>query len=100
VTSADYRSWDRAEPLTTGCAYGGSISYQPGRGETRVRLRDCAWSEGLALTGVGSIKERTGAVRLSVADGTRAFVSYTRDAAGSITVDGQLGLFAARRAED
>jgi pimeloyl-ACP methyl ester carboxylesterase len=94
LTSADYWAWDAADPLVSGCPYGGSIRYEPTDDGARLRLDGCAWSEGLPLTGTGTIDDATGGLRLSVASGQGRPVRYARDGDDRVTVSGELPLFA------
>jgi pimeloyl-ACP methyl ester carboxylesterase len=92
--SADYWAWDGEDPLATGCPFGGSIRYQPTDAGYDLRLDGCAWSDGLPLTGTGTIDSDTDAVTLTVRSGDGRPVRYQRDGNNRITVRGELPQFA------
>lgn len=98
VTSADYWAWDGVEPLTTGCRFGGTISYTPTDHGSSLKLDACSWSRGLGLTGTGAIDDDAGtlSLKLEQAAAGGGTARYTRDAKGRITVDGELAMFANR----
>ena len=94
-TAADYWAWDGEQPLSTGCRFGGSITYTPSDTGSHLTLDACSWSRGLGLTGSGVIDDDAGTFSLKVsqsgADG--ATVRYARDAKGRLTVKGELAMF-------
>jgi pimeloyl-ACP methyl ester carboxylesterase len=92
--SADYWAWDGEEPLTTGCPFGGSIRYEPTDAGYDLRLDACAWSDGLPLTGRGTIDSETDGVSLTVRSGEGRPVRYERDVNDRVTIRGELPLFA------
>jgi hypothetical protein len=89
VTSVDYLYWDAEEPLQVGCRFGGTIRYTPTDTGSRLRLEDCAWSHGLALTGSGRIDDDAGTLSLRVRPSATdpREMRYRRAADGSVTVD-------------
>lgn len=79
-----YRLADAA--LTTGCDFGGTLQYRPGRNGTGLVLRSCAFTAGLAMTGTGRIDD-DGSMTLDVTiPGGR--LHYAEDASGHATVRG------------
>ena len=86
--AADYRHWDRVAPLAYGCLFGGSIVYTPSRNGSTVVLDDCAFSDGLALSGTATIDttRRTFALRVTGPGPTK--LVYARDAKGRTSVSG------------
>ena len=93
TTSADYQAWDGEQPLSTGCRFGGSITYTPTDRGCDLKLEACSWSRGLGLTGTGVIDDDAGTFSLKVAqsgaDG--ATVRYVRDAKGRVSVARRAG---------
>ncbi len=98
TTAVDYLYWDGEKPLTTGCRFGGTITYTPSDSGSDLAMESCSWSAGLGLTGTGAIDDDKGTVELRVsqsgADGDR--VRYERNAKGDINVRGELAMFADR----
>ncbi len=96
ITNAvDYWYWDGEEPLSTGCRFGGSITYTPARHGSELRLDGCSWSAGLGLTGTGFINDDAGTLSLKVAQSGVGgpTVRYQRRGSGKITVKGDLAMF-------
>ena len=75
------------DPIRVGCDYGGVVVYTPGDTGTGLTLDGCAFTEGLPVTGTGSINDDTGRVRLDVTipDGS---LHYRGDGYGTATVTG------------
>ena len=98
VTAVDYLSWDGTQPLSTGCRFGGTITYTPTGHGHDLKLDACSWSRGLGLTGTGIIDDDAGTLSLKVsqAGAEGRTVRYERDAKGRITVDGELAMFVNR----
>jgi pimeloyl-ACP methyl ester carboxylesterase len=95
LLAPDYVEWSGARAMLVPCPYGGTVRYLPEGGETGLRLDRCAWSEGLPLTGEGSIAERTGALRLVLESGDPAApVTYARSGRDEVSVSGELAPFA------
>jgi len=87
--ASDWWYWDGIEPLTFGCLAGGTIAYQATEVDYEVSLDDCAFSDGLSLTGDGVI-HGDGSFTLEVeTDGGNA-LSYARDAEGERSATGTL----------
>ena len=61
---SEYRLWRHGSPLTFGCAFGGTITYQPTDTGTAVTLSDCAFVTGAPATGNGTINPAGTASRL------------------------------------
>lgn len=62
----DYWYWDFVDPLSFGCAFGGTIKYTPTSVGSRLKLKSCSFVEGARATGTGFINDVTGAFRLDV----------------------------------
>ena len=91
VSAPDLVAWTREAELRFGCPFGGWIAYTPGGGQTSLELRRCAWTDGVPLTGNGSISNASGAMRLTLDSGDAARpVTYTRTGRGEVTDDGVL----------
>jgi len=91
VNAPDLVAWDREGELRFGCPFGGWIGYAPGSGQTSLDLQRCAWTEGVPLTGSGSIANATGALRLTLDSGDAAQpVIYARTGRGEVSYDGVL----------
>lgn len=88
--AADYWNWNGVDPLTSGCLRGGSITYAATDVGYEVTLTNCAYIEGLALSGTGSILD-DGSFGLSVTTEDGIQLSYARDPDGERTVTGTLG---------
>jgi pimeloyl-ACP methyl ester carboxylesterase len=88
-TSADYWAWDGLDPLRYGCLFGGSVTYRPFADGYRIRLDDCAFTDGLPLTGRATIDTTDGtfAMRVSAPGGTQ--LTYRRDADGQRAISGR-----------
>ena len=93
TASADRLAWDGRGELRFGCPGGGWIAFSPGSGQADLALRSCAFTEGVPLTGTGSIVAGSGALALDLdggaGDGT---VSYRRSGRGEVTLSGRLAI--------
>lgn len=87
--ASDWWYWDGLEALTFGCLAGGTIAYQATEVEYEVSLDDCAFSDGLSLTGDGVIHE-DGSFTLEVETAGGNALSYARDAEGERSATGTL----------
>ena len=88
-TNTDWAYWDGEGTLATGCLQGGAMTYEANQQGYQVSLADCAFSEGLALTGSGEIAD-DGTFTLDVTTGGGSHLTYRRDAEGDRTATGQL----------
>jgi pimeloyl-ACP methyl ester carboxylesterase len=89
-TSPDWWYWDGVAPLTYGCHYGGTITYETSDVGYDVTLDGCAFSEGLALTGDAIINDVKGTFSLSVQTDGGGDLTYLRDSDGERTAEGEL----------
>ncbi len=89
-TSPDWWYWDGQSPLTYGCHYGGTITYESNDVGYAVALDHCAFSEGLALTGDAIINDDEGTFSLTAQTDAGGELTYGRDAAGERTASGDL----------
>jgi hypothetical protein len=87
--SPDYWDWDYVDPLTVGCLFGGTIEYRATDVGTDVRLEDCEFSHGLALTGEAEINDVKGTFKLTAEAGGEA-LTYERTADGELSATGDL----------
>ena len=93
TASPDRMAWDGRGELRVGCPSGGSIAYAPGSGSTDLRLRACAFTDGVPLTGTGSIAAGNGALQLDLeSGGTGGSVTYSRSGRGEVTTSGRLAV--------
>jgi pimeloyl-ACP methyl ester carboxylesterase len=88
-TNTEWEYWDGAHVLQMGCMKGGTITYEANEQGYQVSLEDCAFSDGLALTGVGEIAD-DGTFTLDVTTDGGAHLTYRRDAEGDRTSTGEL----------
>ncbi len=86
--NADYWSWDGSGTLRVGCLFGGSMAYTATADGSRVRLRDCALTRGLPLTGRATIDDTDGTFQLEVTAPGGTDLKYDRDADGHRSVSG------------
>jgi pimeloyl-ACP methyl ester carboxylesterase len=86
TSNSEYTYWDGAELLAIGCDYGGVLRYRPTDAGALVVMRSCELTDGVPVSGTGSIDWETGAVNLELTlpDGE---LSYADDGT-TITVDG------------
>jgi len=89
-TSPDWWYWDGVSPLTYGCHYGGTITYEAGDVGYDVTLDRCAFSEGLALTGDAIINDEKGTFSLSARTDAGGDLTYLRAADGERSASGEL----------
>jgi hypothetical protein len=87
--SPDYWDWDYVDPLTVGCLFGGTIEYRATDVGTDVRLEDCEFSRGLALSGEAEINDVKGTFKLTAEAGGEA-LTYERTADGELSATGDL----------
>jgi len=88
-TATDWMYWDGEGTLGSGCMKGGTITYAANATGYGVSLEDCAFSEGLALTGTGEIAD-DGTFTLDVTTDGGSHLTYRRDAEGDRTSTGEL----------
>jgi len=88
--SPDWWYWDGVEPLTSGCHYGGTITYETSDVGFDVTLDGCALSEGLALTGDAIINDVKGTFSISAQTEGGNDLTYLRDSDGERTAEGEL----------
>jgi pimeloyl-ACP methyl ester carboxylesterase len=85
----DWWYWEGEGTLSFGCLHGGTISYTASDTEYDLELDDCAFSQGLALSGTGVIHEDyTIDLDLTTAGGSA--LTYARDNADHRTATGTL----------
>ncbi len=87
LNTDDYLYELDADPIRVGCDYGGVLVYTPDDTGTRLGLDACELTDGVPITGTGSINDDTGRVRLDVTipDGS---LHYRGDGYGSATITG------------
>jgi hypothetical protein len=89
---SEYRLWRRGSELAFGCAFGGTVTYQPTDTGTAVTLTDCAFVTGAKATGTGQINTAGTAMRLKLtfAGDFTGTANYRRTAQGQRTVKGEV----------
>jgi pimeloyl-ACP methyl ester carboxylesterase len=91
VHSVDRLAWDSRGELRIGCPNGGSVTFSAGSGATDLRLRACAFTAGVPLTGTGTIANGNDAVTLEVDSGASGgTVTYRRTGRGAVDIAGRL----------
>lgn len=87
VNTDDYAYRLEDAPLPIGCDYGGTLTYTPTDAGTDLALTRCEFTEGLPMTGTGTIDDESGGLQLAIAvpDGT---LTYARDGDGNRSVSG------------
>ncbi|HYO42266.1 MAG TPA: alpha/beta fold hydrolase [Candidatus Limnocylindrales bacterium] len=87
LNSDDYVYELDEEPIRAGCDFGGVLVYTPGEGGTALRLDACELTDGMPVTGSGSIDDESGIVTLEVTlpDGS---LRYEGDGAEEAEVTG------------
>ena len=55
--SPEIYNWDGETELAVGCDFGGSITVTPGETATEYAFKDCAWWQGVKLSGSGTMIE-------------------------------------------
>jgi pimeloyl-ACP methyl ester carboxylesterase len=87
---SEFHLWRRGSELTYGCAFGGTISYQPTDTGTSVTLTDCAFVTGAPASGTGTINAANTVVKLKLTFGGNfsGTATYNRKASGQRTVKG------------
>lgn len=89
----DYYYWDYATPMTVGCTYGGTLSFESSDIDETLTFENCAFSQGFILTGVGTTFYDEGSFTLEV-DITglkEGHLTYTRTGGGAYQVSGTYG---------
>jgi pimeloyl-ACP methyl ester carboxylesterase len=83
LNTSDYVDLLGSDPITMGCDFGGTLRYTPGASGTKLALRGCAFTSGLATGGSGSV-DGAGAItlRLVLPGGT---LRYKRDGNDKVT---------------
>jgi pimeloyl-ACP methyl ester carboxylesterase len=91
----DYNYRVDEDPITMGCYDGGTLTYTPVKGGsrlmfngTRLTLKGCAFTRGASMTGTGYINDDAGTFRLAVRLGGRNRLVYFDDADGVKSVRG------------
>jgi hypothetical protein len=89
---SEYHLWRHGSPLSFGCAFGGTITYQPTDTGTALTLTDCAFVTGAHATGTGQINAASTAVRLRLtfSGDFTGLANYRRTAQGQRTVKGEV----------
>ncbi|NUM46410.1 MAG: alpha/beta fold hydrolase [Anaerolineales bacterium] len=89
----EYYYWDYVTPTTVACPFGGTVAFSLSDTGEAYTLTQCAFSEGLILTGTGGYDDESGAFTLdvTVTGLQEGVLLYTRDAEGAITVTGTYG---------
>lgn len=92
----DYNYRVDEDPITIGCYNGGTLTYTPAKGGTRLMpsgtrltLRACAFTRGAPMTGTGFINDDAGTFRLAVRLGGRNRLVSFDDADGVKSVPGR-----------
>ncbi len=88
LNTDDYLARLDKDPIASGCDYGGRVTYTPTASGTSLALDGCAYVDGLALTGTGTIDTNAGTLRLNVRSGADS-LDYRRAADGSTRVTGR-----------
>ena len=88
-TNTEWAYWDGEDVLQVGCMKGGTISYEANAQGYGVTLDDCAFSDGLALTGSAEIAD-DGTFTLDATTDGGSHLTYRRDAEGDRTSTGEL----------
>ena len=88
TASDDYTYRLDADPITMGCDRGGTLTYQPVDGGTRLTLRSCTFTRGAPMTGAGRIDDSAGTFRLAIRLYGRNRLTYFDDANGVKSVKG------------
>jgi pimeloyl-ACP methyl ester carboxylesterase len=88
---SEYYYWDGITPATVGCTYGGVLSFELNDAGTVFNLQNCAFSEGLILSGAATYNDETGifAMDLNVSGRVGGKLFYTHDADGNLSVSGR-----------
>ena len=86
--NGDYWNWDGSGTLRYGCLDGGRIAYVANDTGADLKLRACAFSRGLALSGGGVLDWTDGTFSLTVTGPHGTKLAYTRDADGVRSVEG------------
>lgn len=88
-TNTEWEYWDGEHVLRVGCMKGGTIAYEANGQGYGVTLDECAFSDGLALTGSAEIAD-DGTFTLDATTDDGAHLTYRRDAEGDRTSTGEL----------
>jgi pimeloyl-ACP methyl ester carboxylesterase len=89
LNAADYQAWDGLGSLRYGCLFGGSIRYEEAKHGYELTLEACAFSDGLALSGHGTINVDRDAFTLRATAPGGTEITYRRDAHGNRSVAGR-----------
>jgi hypothetical protein len=87
LNTHEYYERYEGESLTTGCDWGGTLTYAPTDTGTELTLDGCEFTDGLGLTGTGAIDDETGGLTLDVTTPVGG-LTYERDGEGEQTVSG------------
>jgi hypothetical protein len=87
LSTDDYVDELDEKPIRAGCDFGGVLSYTPGDSATAVALDACELTEGVPVTGSGSIDTESGEIVLDVAI-PNGRLRYEGDGADKATVTG------------
>ncbi len=87
LNSDDYVYELDQDPIRAGCDFGGVLVYTPGEHGTALELDGCEITEGVPVTGSGSINDSTGTIRLRITL-PGGELRYVGDGAGDATVTG------------
>jgi hypothetical protein len=87
VSTDDYVYRLEDAPLPIGCDHGGILTYTPTDTGTDLAFTGCELTDGLPMTGTGSIDDDSGGLEMTIAvpDGT---LTYARDGDGNRSVTG------------
>jgi pimeloyl-ACP methyl ester carboxylesterase len=87
LNSNDYLDMLDADPIRMGCDFGGVLEYTPTDTGTGLRMDACELTDGLPVSGTGTIVDESGAVSLDVTipDGR---LTYADDGGDAVTVTG------------
>jgi pimeloyl-ACP methyl ester carboxylesterase len=88
TASDDYTYRLDADPITMGCDRGGTLTYRPVDGGTRLTLKGCSFTRGAPMTGAGRIDDTAGTFRLAIRLYGPNRLTYYDDANGVKSVRG------------
>jgi hypothetical protein len=88
----EYYYWDTKTPVSVGCPHGGTLHFSAGDEGDTLKLSNCAFSAGFAMTGSGLYAIEVGSFTLDVAvtgpAGVTGNLLYERNEHGAIKVSG------------
>ncbi|HNB50611.1 MAG TPA: alpha/beta hydrolase, partial [Anaerolineales bacterium] len=89
----EYYYWDYVTPTTVACPFGGTLSFSALEDGEAIVLVECAFSEGFAMTGGGTVIYEDGSFIMDVLVSGLAegMLNYNRDADWNIHVTGSYG---------